>query len=55
MSDTEQYAKYFNAMLSKGIYLAPAQFEATFVSYAHTEEDIAYTLDCAEAALKSLK
>lgn len=55
MSDTEKYSKYFNFMLSKGIYLAPAQFEATFVSYAHTEEDIAYTLDCAETALKTIK
>ena len=41
-------------MLDKGIYLAPAQFEASFVSYAHTEEDIEKTLDSADKVLKTL-
>lgn len=44
-SDTRQYAAYFNYMLNHGIYLAPSQFEAMFLSYAHTKEDIARTCD----------
>ena len=42
-SDTEAYAAYFNAMLLAGIYLAPSQFEAMFVSAAHTDEEIEKT------------
>ena len=42
-SDTEQYADYFNYMLGKGIYLAPSQFEAMFVSNAHSKEDLEKT------------
>ena len=42
-SDTEKYAKYFNYMLEQGIYLAPSQFEAMFVSYAHSKEDLEKT------------
>lgn len=42
-SDTEQYADYFNYMLGQGIYLAPSQFEAMFVSCAHTEADLKKT------------
>jgi len=53
-SDVGLYAKYFNGMLEGGIYLAPAQFEAAFVSYAHTQEDIEKTLDCAEKVLKTI-
>lgn len=45
-SDTESYARYFGYMLDHGIYLAPAQFEAMFVSDAHTEEDIERTCQC---------
>jgi glutamate-1-semialdehyde 2,1-aminomutase len=41
-------------MLEGGIYLAPAQFEAAFVSYAHTQEDIEKTLDCAAKVLKTI-
>lgn len=43
-SDTEKYAKYFRNMLEQGIYLAPAQFEGMFVSYAHTDDDIEKTI-----------
>jgi glutamate-1-semialdehyde 2,1-aminomutase len=39
-SDTQFYSKYFHLMLSKGIYLPCSQFEAMFVSYSHTEEEI---------------
>lgn len=42
-SDTEQYADYFNYMLGQGIYLAPSQFEAMFVSSAHREADLEKT------------
>ena len=52
--DTSLYAKYFKGMLDQGIYLAPAQFEASFVSYAHKEEDIEKTLDSADKVLKTL-
>lgn len=44
-SNTEAYATFFKQMLNKGIYLAPAQFEAMFVNYTHTKEDIAHTID----------
>jgi len=42
-SDTARYAKYFHWMLEHGVYLAPSQFEAAFLSAAHSEEDIAHT------------
>lgn len=44
-SDTEKYAKYFGYMLENGVYLAPSQFEAMFISAAHTDEDIEITCD----------
>ena len=47
-SDTGKYAEYFTYMLNQGIYLAPAQFEAMFVSDAHREEEIQYTCECLE-------
>lgn len=54
-SNTKQYAQYFKAMLRGGIYLAPSQFEASFVSYAHTKKDIEYTLMCADKAMKEMR
>lgn len=50
-SDTEQYAKYFNYMLGQGIYLAPSQFEAMFVSESHSDEDIERTFRAMEGYL----
>lgn len=44
-SDVTAYAHYCNQMLSHGIYIAPAQFEAMFLSLAHTQEDLQQTLD----------
>ena len=44
-SDRTQYAHFFNYLLENGIYAAPSQFEAMFVSYAHTDEDIAKTAE----------
>jgi len=51
-SDKKRYADYFHKMLDRGIYLAPSQFEALFVSTAHTEADIAKTVKAAEESLK---
>lgn len=48
-SDTGRYAAYFRHMLAGGVYLAPAQFEAMFVSRAHTEADIDQTIQTAAA------
>ena len=53
-SNTEIYGRYFHAMLERGVYLAPSQFECGFVSIAHTEEDISRTLAIAEDALQRL-
>lgn len=44
-SDTKAYADYFHYMLNHGVHLAPAQFEAMFLSDAHTSEDIEKTLE----------
>jgi glutamate-1-semialdehyde 2,1-aminomutase len=53
-SDTQRYAAFFNLMLGEGIYLAPSQFESAFVSTAHTDEDIGFTLSAAERAFCKL-
>jgi len=45
--DTKRFARFFHAMLERGVYLPPSQFEALFVSTAHTEADIARTVDAA--------
>lgn len=50
-SDIEAYGRFFRAMLDRGVYFAPSQFEASFVSLAHTEEDIQCTLEAAREAL----
>jgi len=49
-ANTRRYARFFHAMLERGVYLAPSQFEAGFVSLAHTDADIDATLTAAEAA-----
>ena len=51
-SDTKQYALYFHAMLERGIYLAPSQFEAAFLSLAHSDEDIERTIQASRESLK---
>jgi len=53
-SDTALFGRFFHAMLDRGIYLPPAQFEAAFVSLAHTERDIDETVRAAGEALASL-
>ncbi|CAM6098417.1 unnamed protein product [Calypogeia fissa] len=53
-SDTAKFARFHRAMLAKGVYFAPSQFEAGFTSLAHTEEDIAYTIEAAKEVFKTL-
>ncbi|WP_088226728.1 glutamate-1-semialdehyde 2,1-aminomutase [Desulfosporosinus sp. FKB] len=52
-SDVERFAKYFSGMLEKGIYFAPSQFEAVFLSTAHTDADIDNTLEQARLVIKT--
>jgi len=51
-SDTKRYARFFHAMLERGVYFAPSQFEVGFLSLAHTEGDIEKTLRAAKEAGK---
>jgi glutamate-1-semialdehyde 2,1-aminomutase len=51
-SDTEKYGKFFHAMLNEGIYLPPAQFEAMFVSTAHTQKDLDRTVEAFKKAIR---
>ena len=53
-SDTVQFGNYFRAMLKNGVNLAPSQFEAAFLSLAHTRVDIARTVEAARKSMKSL-
>jgi glutamate-1-semialdehyde 2,1-aminomutase len=53
-SDTARYGKYFHWMLEHGVYLAPSQYEAGFVSAAHTEADIRHTVEAAQAFFAQL-
>jgi len=53
-SDTRRYAKYFHGLLARGIYIAPSQFEAGFVSLAHTRRDLDRTVAAAKVALAAL-
>jgi len=52
-SDTKRYGQFFHKMLEQGIYLAPSQFEAAFLSTAHTSADIEKTIRAARTAFKS--
>ncbi|HJY28311.1 MAG TPA: hypothetical protein VJ306_09820, partial [Pyrinomonadaceae bacterium] len=49
--DRERYGKFFHAMLDEGVYLAPSQFEAAFVSLAHDDQIIDRTIEAARKAL----
>ncbi len=53
-SDISRYAKYFQGMLEHGVYLAPSQFEAGFLSAAHDQDNIDTTLDAVEAVFQNL-
>jgi len=52
--DLERFAKFYRIMLEKGVYLAPSQFEACFVSYAHSDQDIDQTIAAARQAMAAL-
>ncbi|MCJ7546526.1 MAG: aspartate aminotransferase family protein, partial [Deltaproteobacteria bacterium] len=52
-SDTEAFRRYFWALLEQGIYVAPSQFEAGFVSLAHTDEDSEATLAALHVAFRA--
>ncbi len=54
LSDTTRYGQFFHKMLEQGIYLAPSQFEAAFLSTAHSTRDIEKTIKAAYSAFKSL-
>ncbi len=53
-SDRERFKKYFHAMLAEGVYIAPSQFEAGFLSTAHSKGDIEKTVKAAARALRTL-
>jgi glutamate-1-semialdehyde 2,1-aminomutase len=53
-SDRERFAKYFHGMLAGGIYLAPSQFEAGFISTAHSKTDLEKTVGAAAKVLRGL-
>ncbi|MFC2122798.1 glutamate-1-semialdehyde 2,1-aminomutase [Bacteroidota bacterium] len=53
-ADTGLYARFFHQMLSQGVYMPPSQFEAAFVSVAHSDEDIQATVAAVDKAFKSL-
>jgi glutamate-1-semialdehyde 2,1-aminomutase len=54
-SDTTRYAAWFRALLKRGIYVAPSQFEALFVSSAHTEADMDATIEAAAQAFGEIR
>ena len=54
-SDTERYGRFFREMLMSGIWLAPSQFEAAFISDAHSQEDLAQALEMTESSFKKIK
>jgi glutamate-1-semialdehyde 2,1-aminomutase len=53
-SDAARYARYFHGMLDAGIYIAPSQFEAAFLSAAHSDDDVERTVDAARKVMKRL-
>jgi glutamate-1-semialdehyde 2,1-aminomutase len=53
-SDRERFKKYFHGMLAGGVYLAPSQFEAGFISTAHTAADIEQTVRLASQVMRAL-
>ena len=53
-SDTKRFAQFFIEMINQGIYLPPSQFEAWFLSIAHSQKDLDRTIEACEAAFKKL-
>ena len=54
-SDTATYGRYMHALLERGVYIAPSQFEAGFVSIAHTDADVDRTIEMVAAALTAME
>lgn len=54
-ADAKKFQKLFTALLKKGVFIAPSQFEVVFLSDAHTEADLNYTITAYDTALKSVK
>ena len=54
-ADTALFNRFFHGMLKRGVYLAPSAFEAGFMSSAHSEQDIADTLEAARGAMREAK
>jgi len=53
-ADKAAYGRYFHGMIKRGVYLPPAQWEAAFVSYAHTEKDLNFAIGAASEAFKEI-
>lgn len=53
-SDTDLYGRFYRGMMDNGINLAPSQFEAAFVSFAHTDEDLGKTVDACAKTIREL-
>jgi glutamate-1-semialdehyde 2,1-aminomutase len=54
LADTKSYARFFRALLERGVYFPPSQFEAAFLSTSHTEDDIAATIQAVAQAFAAL-
>ena len=54
-ADTALFSRFFHAMLERGVYLAPSQFEAAFVSLAHTDEMVTATIDAAKDSFAAIR
>lgn len=54
LADTGRYARFFHGMLQHGVYIAPSQFEALFVSLAHTPDDISRTIESAAQSFRAM-
>lgn len=53
--DRDLFTRYFHGMLERGVYVAPSQFEAGFISAAHSEEDIDKTIEAAAESMKHIR
>ncbi len=53
--NVKHFQQFFHAMLDNGVYLAPSAYEAGFISMAHTDTEINFTLDAAEKAFAAIK
>ena len=53
--DTDFFKRYFNGLLEEGVYIAPSQFEAGFMSAVHTDEDISLTIEASRKALTAAR